>query len=217
VPAPRLPLGPGERRLVRRLATPAAVQRWLNRLPYNWERRGETARSFRGVVQKRTAHCLEAALFAATVLEQHGYPPLLLDLESTDRLDHILFVYRRRGRWGTVARSRCPGLHGRKASFRTLDALVRSYAAPFIDQTGRIKAYGVLDLRRLEAYPWRLGAGNLRKVEQALRSQPHKRFPTPPRTYRLWKRRFDAWHEAHGRPAHAWPLHYPRRDLWLWP
>src|SRR6185312_8572155 len=60
---------PAERRLILGLRTPAKVQRWLNRLPYNGERHGETLRSFRQVVRHRTAHCLEAALFAACALE----------------------------------------------------------------------------------------------------------------------------------------------------
>ena len=71
------------------------------------------------MVEHGCAHCLEAALFAAVVLEQHGYPPLLLSFESIDRLDHVIFVYKQRGRWGSVARSRDPGLHGRKPVFAT--------------------------------------------------------------------------------------------------
>ncbi len=74
------PFFPRERRLIARLRTPLDVQRYLNRLPYNTEPPpgGATLRSFRGVVRAGCAHCLEAALFAATVLEQHGYPPLVL-------------------------------------------------------------------------------------------------------------------------------------------
>ena len=56
---------PAERRLLRRLRTPLAVQRFLNRLPYNTEPDGDTLRGFRQVVRRGTAHCLEAALFAA--------------------------------------------------------------------------------------------------------------------------------------------------------
>ena len=44
-----------------------------------------TLRSFRGVVRHQTAHCLEAALAAAVILEQHGFPPLVLSFESIDR------------------------------------------------------------------------------------------------------------------------------------
>ena len=89
-----------ERSLVERLRTPRAVQRWLRSLPYNWEKGGETLRSFRGVVRLGTAHCLEAALAAAVVLEPHGFPPLLLSFESQDKLDHVLFVFRQDGALG---------------------------------------------------------------------------------------------------------------------
>src|SRR6266704_2579388 len=78
---------PREKRLLARLRTPQAVQRYLNQLPYNTEPGGRaTLRAFRGVVRHGCAHCLEAALFAATVLEQHGYPPLVLSFESIDHL-----------------------------------------------------------------------------------------------------------------------------------
>src|SRR6516164_578332 len=118
-----------ERRIIRRHTSPEAVQRFLNRLPYNVEPPpgGPTLRSFRGVVRYGCAHCLEAALSAAVILEQQGYPPLILSFESIDELDHVLFVYRRRGRWGSVARSRDPGLHGRRAVFATPRALAHSY------------------------------------------------------------------------------------------
>ena len=133
---------PREQRLIRRLRTPLAVQRFLNALPYNTEPPPEpaTLRTFRGVVRRNTAHCLEAALFAAVVLEQHGYPPTVMSLESIDGLDHVILVYRSRGRWGSVARSRDPGLHGRRPVFRTLRQLALSYFAPYIDKTGRVKA-----------------------------------------------------------------------------
>ena len=88
-----------------------------------------------------TAHCLEAALAAAVILEQHGYPPLVLSFESIDLLDHVIFVYRTPTGWGSVARSRDPGLHGRKPVFATPRALALSYFEGYIDFTGRVKAY----------------------------------------------------------------------------
>src|SRR5712671_6860760 len=131
-----------ERALIERLRTPRAVQAYLNRLPYNNEPHGRaTLRSFRGVVKHGCAHCLEAALAAAVVLEQHGYAPLVMSFESIDKLDHVIFVYRRRGRWGSVARSRDPGLHGRKAVFATPRSLARSYLDTYVDLTGRVTAF----------------------------------------------------------------------------
>jgi len=107
---------PKEWEIIRKHRTPQQVQSFLRALPYNWEKQGETLRTFRGVVQHWSAHCLEAALTAATILEQHRYPPLLLDLESKDRLDHVLFLFRRRGLYGTVARSRDFGRTGASPS-----------------------------------------------------------------------------------------------------
>ncbi len=152
------------------------MQAFLNALPYNTEPPPDppTLRTFRGVARLRTAHCLEAALTTAVVLEQHGYPPWVMSLESIDGLDHVIFVYRARGRWGSVARSRDPGLHGRRPVFRTLRALALSYFEPFIDATGCLKAYGAVDLRVLEPYDWRLSSGNVWKVAQLLYDIPHR-------------------------------------------
>ena len=141
-------LSPRERRLIARLRTPLDVQQYLNRLPYNVEPHGRaTLRSFKGVVRNGCAHCLEAALSAAVVLEQHGYPPLVISFESIDELDHVIFVYQRNHRWGSVARSRDPGLHGRKPVFATPRALAASYLDTYVDLSGRIKAYALVDLR----------------------------------------------------------------------
>jgi len=203
-------LTPAERRLVRRLRTPDAVQRWLNRLPYNTEPPPgrATLRSLRGVIRHGTAHCLEAALAAAAILEQHGYPPLVLSFESIDELDHVLFVYLRRGRWGAVARSRDPGLHGRKPVFRTARALALSYVDPYIDFTGRITDYTVVYLREaLGDYDWRLSAGNIWKAERVLLDAPHRPIRSSDRRIDALRRRYVRFKQQH--PDRK-PLYYDR-------
>jgi hypothetical protein len=179
-----------ERRIIRELRTPLKVQRWLNNLPYNREPAGETMRGFRGVVRTRTAHCLEAVLFTATTLEQHGYPPLILGFESIDLLDHVLWIYRTKTGWGSVARSRDPGLHGRKPVFSTPRALALSYSEEYVDHSGRIKGYCVLDLRVLDPYDWRLSDGNLWKVERLLQESPHRPIKSSDRLFRLRHKRY---------------------------
>ena len=187
------------------------MQRWLNALPYNVERGGETLRSFRGVVRTGTAHCLEAALAAATILEQHRYPPLVLSFESIDLLDHVIFVYRGTRGWGSVARSRDPGLHGRKPVFATPRALALSYFDGYIDFTGRVKAYAVVDLRVLARYDWRLADGNVWKVERLLLEWPHRRIASSDRRAERLRRRYRAFREKHG--YKPWK-YYRRRDRW---
>jgi hypothetical protein len=204
---------PSERRLIARLATPNAVQLWLNGLPYNTEPPPgrATLRSFRGVVKSHTAHCLEAALCAAVILEQHGYPPLVMSFESIDKLDHVLFVYQRNGRWGSVARSRDPGLHGRKPVFSGARALASSYLDTYVDLTGRIEAYAVVDLRTMGRYDWRLAEGNVWKVERMLLNTPHRPLRMTDARYRMLRERYRAFTQAH---PHRKPLDYEGRERW---
>ena len=214
---------PAERRLIARLRTPLAVQQYLNALPYNTEPPPgrATLRSFRGVVRHHTAHCLEAALFAATVLEQHGYPPLVISFESIDELDHVIFVYQsqvqgptapaRPRRWGSVARSRDPGLHGRKPVFATPRALAASYLDTYVDLTGRIEAFALVDLRVMGNYDWRLSERNVWKVERMLLDTKHQPLRMSDARFRDFRTRYRAFKAQH--PDRK-PLFYEGREKW---
>ena len=201
-----------ERALIARLNTPAKVQRWLNALPYNTEKGGETQHSFRPVVRLGTAHCMEAALFAAVVLEQHGYPPLVMSLESQDWLDHVIFIYQHQGRWGSVARSRDPGLHGRKPAFRSPRALARSYMDAYVDFTGRMKGFGVANLATaMGTYDWRFTEKSVWKVEQMLIDLPHQKLKSSTARYRQLLRRYRAYRKANNDRK---PTYYRGREHW---
>jgi len=206
------PFSRAERALIAWLNTPAKVQRWLNALPYNTEKGGETQHSFRPVVRLGTAHCMEAALFAAVVLEQHGYPPLVMSLESQDWLDHVIFIYQQDGRWGSVARSRDPGLHGRKPMFRSPRALARSYMDSYVDYTGRVKGFGVANLAEaMGHYDWRFTQRSVWKVEQMLIDLPHKKLKSSTRRYRQLLRKYRAYRKANNDRK---PIYYRGRDKW---
>ena len=202
-----------ERRLIARLSTPRAVQRFLNELPYNEEPGGRaTLRSFRGVVRHGCAHCLEAALFATVVLEQHGYAPLLLSFESIDELDHVIFVYREGGRWGSVGRSRDPGLHGRRPLFTTPRALALSYFDPYIDYTGRITGYVVVNIAALMGdYDWRLADTNVWKVERVLLDHSHRPIASSDRRVARLRDRYKRFRLLH--PGYK-PTSYRGREKW---
>ncbi len=207
-----LPFTRAERALIARLNTPSKVQRWLNALPYNAETGGETLRSFRPVARLETAHCLEAALFAAVVMEQHGYPPLVMSLESQDWLDHVIFVYRHATGWGSIGRSRDPGLHGRKPRFRSLRALARSYYDGYVDYTGRLKGFGLADLSTtLAGYDWRLSTKNVWKVERMLIDFPHKKIKSSDRRYRQLLKKYREYRASHDDRK---PVYYRGREKW---
>jgi hypothetical protein len=182
-------------------------------LPYNQEPHGRaTLRSFRGVVRHGSAHCLEAALFAACVLEQHAYAPLLLSFESIDELDHVIFVYRQRGLWGSVARSRDPGLHGRLPVFATPRALALSYVDPYVDYTGRVTGYAVVNVADLMGtYDWRLADTNVWKVERMLLDHPHKAIKTSDARVKALRAKYRAYRAANDDRK---PIYYGGRNRW---
>ena len=194
------------------LRTPRRVQAFLRALPYNWETNEETLRTFRGVLREREAHCLEGALSAAAILEQRGYPPLLLDFESQDKLDHVVFLFRKGGLYGTVGRSRDAGLHGRRPVFRTVRDVVLSYVDPYVDGSGRIVGYGIFDLRDLRRCDWRLSSGNVWAVERALINMPHKKLATSDTRYRRVLDQFRAFREKY--PSSPVTF-YSNRKVWL--
>ena len=201
-----------EWRIIQSCRTPERVQQFLRTIPYNRELNGETCYSFRRVMRENQAHCLEGALTAAVILEQHGYPPVVVSIESQDRLDHVLLLFKRNGRIGSVARSRDVGLHGRKPVFRTVRDLVMSYFDAYVDFTGRITGYGVTNLYELGGYDWRFSMRNVHKVERHLQDIPHISIHSSNARYQAARRRYLAFHREH--PDRS-PDYFANRSLWL--
>jgi hypothetical protein len=201
-----------EWRLIESLRTPAQVQRFFSSMPYNWERRGSTLRSFRDVVKHNKVHCLEAAVGAAVVLEQHGYPPLLLDIESVDLLDHVIFVFQQDGWWGSIGRSRDIGLHGRRPLFRSLRDLTWSYFDPYVDFSGRIKGYGLANLYDLGNYDWRFSPRKMTKIENYLRELPHRGITSSDKRYEKLFARYKQYKKRY--PGRS-PSYYDNRRQWM--
>jgi hypothetical protein len=164
--------------LARRYSNPVKVQKFLKTLDYNREKTGETVQSAKTVLRTKKAHCLEASVLAAAILEESGYPPLVLSIESKDLLCHAVFVFKTKTGWGAVAKSRFPGLHGRAPKFKTLRALVMSYYEPFVHrETAKIIGYSLVNLNDSET-DWRFSNRNLWKLEQFVVNSKH----TPLRT-----------------------------------
>jgi hypothetical protein len=201
-----------EWQIIQTYRRPAQVQKYLRSLAYNRELEKPSCLSFRGVVREQQGHCLEAAISAAVILEQHGYPPMLISIESQDQLDHVLYVFRHKGLYGSIARSRDIGLHGRKPVFRTARDLVMSYFDMYIDKSGRITGYALADLRELGNYDWRLSERNVWKVERYLQEIPHREIKGSNRRYQKCLRRYLQFHERY--PDHS-PDYFANKHLWM--
>ncbi len=171
-------------RLAKKYKTPTQVQKYLRSFTYNRELKGETLSSAIETAKKKSAHCLEATFLAAAILERHGYLPLAMSIESQDHLDHVIYVYQNaKGLWGSIGRSRDPGLHGRRPVFKNLRALTRSYFDPYIDKTGKITGFRMVNLDHTKA-DWRWSKKNVWKAEQYLIDIKHQKLPSSKARYK---------------------------------
>lgn len=201
-----------EWRIIEKHRTPAQVQRFLKGLKYNKEEDVSSQRSFREVIRRKSAHCLEAAITAAVILEQHGYPPLLLSFESVDKLDHVIYLFRSPTGWGSVARSRDDGLHGRKAIFRNPRMVAASYLDPYVDFTGRITGYAVVDLAELGNYDWRFSTRNIWKVEKFLVDYPHKPLTMSDSRYEAMLQKYKDFKAKH---PNKQARYFDNKNVWM--
>jgi hypothetical protein len=165
--------------VLRQLASPEAVQDFLDGLPYNDQ---ITCRSPRRVLRDRRAHCMEGALFAAAALERLGHPPRLLDLCAEHDDDHILALFRRDGCLGAVAKSNFTGLRYRAPVFRTLRELVLSYFQDYYNPSGEMTLRGYtrpLDLRTRRFGEWRTREDDLDEIGDHMDTLPRVTLVTP--------------------------------------
>ena len=169
--------------------SPKKVQSLLRTFTYNKETDGETARSALAAFRDELAHCLEGSAIAAAILEHHGHPPLILCLDSIDLLNHVVFVYKTESGWGAVGKSRCPGLHGRSPRFRSIRDLALSYYDPFVDETGEMIGYTVLNLDE-SGTDWRHSEKNLWKLEQFVVNAKYQPFKASKSRFKRLRDRF---------------------------
>jgi len=180
---------PSERKIFRRLSTPARIQAFLDHeLGYNLEPNGDTCYSPRRVLRDRVAHCMEGALFAAAALRILGYPPLLVDFEAVRDTDHVLAVYRIDGRWGAVAKSDYSGLRSREPVYSTLRELAMSYFEHYFNPAGEktLRTYSrPVNLKQFDRWDWMTSEDNVWAVPNHLVDIPHIRLITPAMERRL--------------------------------
>jgi hypothetical protein len=160
----------------RQLDTPAKIQRFLDKIPYNTEVDGETFRSPRRVLADRTANCIEGAVLAAAALRVQGHPPLIMDLAAVRDEDHVLAVFRRGDLWGAIGTSKFTGLRYREPVYRTLRELAMSYFEQYFNLAGErtLRGHGrPVNLARFDALRWMTSAEDLWPIAEHLERIPH--------------------------------------------
>ena len=176
-----------ERSLFTSLDSPAAIQRFLDSIPYSTD---EGNRAPLQVLRDRTAHCLDGALFAAAALRRLGEPAILVDLQTEPGIDddHVLVLFRRADHLGALAKSNFPWLRYREPIHRNLRELVMTYFEPYFSanrqKTLRYYTYP-LNLKRFDRRNWLWREETANDIEQALFSRRRVSLLAPNMAARL--------------------------------
>jgi hypothetical protein len=130
------------------------------------------------VLRARRAHCIEGAMLAACALWVHGEPPLLMDMRAVRDFDHVVALFRRRGRWGAISKTNGVGLRWRDPVYRSLRELAMSYFHEYANRRSHktLREYSLpFDLRRVDPAVWVAGEKNAWSVAETLDELRH--FP----------------------------------------
>jgi len=163
----------------KKLNTPKKIQDFLNNIPANFERDGETSLSPRRVLRENKAHCMEGAMFAAAALRFHGFPPLVVDLTAVkDDDDHVITVFKHNNHWGAISKTNHAVLRYREPVYKTIRELVMSYFHEYFtnhDGKKTLRSYSLpVDLSRFDGKGWMTSEEDVWFVPEYLLDVPHK-------------------------------------------
>jgi len=163
----------GELNIFRKLRTPAAIQAYIDRLPYRVE---DDYCSPRTVMRQGRAHCFDGALFAAAALRQLGMDPILMDLRAQNDDDHVLAVYRYQKTYGAIAKSNFTGLRFREPVYSGLRELAMSFFHDYFNtkREKTLRQYSSLvHLKRFDRLHWMFDDSRLGHIAAALDKARH--------------------------------------------
>ncbi|MGI9176760.1 MAG: hypothetical protein ACR2IT_02765 [Pirellulales bacterium] len=163
------------------LRTPERIQDFVNRLGWNQEADGPTARSVAESLRHGEAQCVEAAFIAACALWLAGESPLVMDMGAArGDVDHVVVLFRRRGHWGAISKSNSPFLRYRDPIHRSLRELAISFFPQYVKRRRKtLRTYSVsIDLRRFDPALWVTHTGFCHAVIDSFTAARH--FPILP-------------------------------------
>jgi hypothetical protein len=143
-----------ELELVGQFKRPYDIQSFLDTIPYN---PNAECRSPRKVIADQKAHCFEGALFAAAMLSELGFKPLILDMIAENDDDHVIAVFKIRDCWGAIAKSNTTALRYREPVYRSIRELIMSYFDFYFNTLGdkSLRSYSrPVNLSRFDKKNW---------------------------------------------------------------
>ncbi len=168
-----------EVKVLRALNSPRKIQDFLNKIPINFEEQGDTCMSPRRVLKENKAHCMEGAMFAAAALRVNGEKPLVVDLDTTDDDDaHVICVFKRNGRWGSISKTNHAVLRYREPIYRDIRELAMSFFHEYFKDSGKktLRRYSVpVNLSRFDKINWMTSEKDVWEIPEYLVDVKH--FP----------------------------------------
>jgi hypothetical protein len=169
-------LSPQTRKIFKELHSPAAIQAYLDNIPYIAE---ELDRSPLRVMTDRQGHCLDGAILAALALVRLGHRPMIMDLvpePGTDD-DHVLALFQHNHNWGCIAKSNYAFLRFREPVYRNLRELAMSYFEPYTNNEKRKTLRGYTRPLDLSAFnpEWTWNETRISQISKCL----YQRKPIP--------------------------------------
>lgn len=175
-------LTPSEIKIYRKLNTPQKIQDYLNLLSIHPKGGDDTCFSPRQVLRQKKSHCMEGALFAASVLWYHGFEPLLLDLVAhrTD-YDHVVVPFKQNGRWGAISKSNYSTLRWRDPVYLSVRELVMSFYHEYFlpDGTKSLESFSQLFNLKQFGKEWITSADDLLYIADELDKSAHEKILIP--------------------------------------
>lgn len=170
------------KKLISKLNTPQKVQDFLDKIPFNFEKEGETYMSPERMLREKKAHCFEGAVFACFCLEQAGIPNYLLDLKVKNLKkdsDHTLCAFKINGFWGAISKTNHSVLRWRDPIYKTSRELAMSYYHEYFLDNGEktlLSFSKPFDIWKKFGKEWVSQEKDLDNIAEALDISPHFAF-----------------------------------------
>lgn len=168
--------------MIKTLNTPTRIQDFLDKIPFNFEQKGETYWSPRVALVKRKMHCFEGAIFACWCLQNLGIENYLMDLKVKNLKkdsDHTLCIFRINKFWGAISKTNHSVLRWRDPIYKNYRELAMSYYHEYFLDNGQktLKSFSKpFDIFKKFGVSWINQEEDLDEITVALDKSPHINF-----------------------------------------
>jgi hypothetical protein len=184
-------LNKDELKILKSLNTPKKIQDFLNKIPINFEEKGDTCMSPRKVLRENKAHCIEGALLASVALRINRIKSFIVDLEATPKdFDHVICVFKKDGKWGSISKTNHAVLRYREPIYNTIRELVMSFFHEYFDDNGNknLRKYSApVDLSIFDHLNWTISEEDIWEIPEYLADAKHYPILTKSQIHRLRK------------------------------